>query len=221
MKDPIESRMTLADLMRLVKTGEGTYLEFKRTISSPEKVAREIAAFANTRGGILLVGVDDNKTVTGVHSYYEEEVALSKALDYHCQPPVEAGIEILPYRDREIVIVRIPEAERKPVTVDVDGKRVAFIREKDKSVQASKETAAVLRNSTSSSGITFQYGPNEQRLFRYLSEYDRITVGEFANLVNISQRRASRILVNLVSAGILRIHTHEKQEFFTQTTGPV
>ncbi len=215
MKNPVQSNMTIPDFIRLVKTGEGSYLEFKRTISSPEKVAREIAAFANTRGGILLIGVNDNKSVVGVESFYEEEMALEKALDYYCQPPVDADIEILPYYERELIIVRIPEAERKPVAVDADGKRTVYIRDKDKSVQASKEVAAVLRNSTSSSGIKFEYGPNEQRLFRYLGEYDRITVTEFANLVNISQRRASRVLTNLVSAGVLRLFTHEKQEFFT------
>jgi len=215
MKNPVQSNMTIPDFIRLVKTGEGSYLEFKRTISSPEKVAREIAAFANTRGGILLIGVNDNKSVVGVESFYEEEMALEKALDYYCQPPVDADIEILPYYERELIIVRIPEAERKPVAVDADGKRTVYIRDKDKSVQASKEVAAVLRNSTSSSGIKFEYGPNEQRLFRYLGEYDRITVNEFANLVNISQRRASRVLTNLVSAGVLRLFTHEKQEFFT------
>jgi predicted HTH transcriptional regulator len=215
MKNPVQSNMTIPDFIRLVKTGEGSYLEFKRTISSPEKVAREISAFANTRGGILLIGVNDNKSVVGVESFYEEEMALEKALDYYCQPPVDADIEILPYYERELIIVRIPEAERKPVAVDADGKRTVYIRDKDKSVQASKEVAAVLRNSTSSSGIKFEYGPNEQRLFRYLGEYDRITVTEFANLVNISQRRASRVLTNLVSAGVLRLFTHEKQEFFT------
>ncbi len=207
--------MSIPDFIRLVKTGESGFLEFKRTISSPEKVAREIAAFANTRGGILLIGVNDNKSVIGVESYYEEEMALEKALDYYCQPAVDADIEILPYYERELIIVRIPEAEKKPIYVDADGKRTVYIREKDKSLQASKEVAAVLRNSTSQRGIHFQYGPNEQRLFRYLGEYDRITVSEFANLVNISQRRASRALTNLVSAGILRLFTHEKQEFFT------
>lgn len=215
MKNPVRSNMTIPDFIRLVKTGEGSYLEFKRTISSPEKLAREIAAFANTRGGILLIGVNDNKSVVGVESFYEEEMALEKALDYYCQPPVDADIELLPYYEREIIIVRVHEAERKPVAVDADGKRTVYIRDKDKSVQASKEVASVLRNSTSTSGIKFQYGPNEQRLFRYLAEYDRITVTEFANLVNISQRRASRVLTNLVSAGVLRLFTHEKQEFFT------
>ncbi|MBI3765218.1 MAG: winged helix-turn-helix domain-containing protein, partial [Ignavibacteriales bacterium] len=58
-------------------------------------------------------------------------------------------------------------------------------------------------------------GDHERRLFRYLEQHERITVREFGRLVNISDRRASRILVQLVRAGVVRIHTHEKEEYFT------
>ena len=58
-------------------------------------------------------------------------------------------------------------------------------------------------------------GENERRLFQHLEQHDRITLREFGRLVNISDRRASRILVGLVRAGVIRIHTHEREEFFT------
>ena len=58
-------------------------------------------------------------------------------------------------------------------------------------------------------------GENEKRLFLYLERHERVTVREFGRLVNISDRRASRILVQLVRAGVIRIHTYEKDEFFT------
>ncbi|MCH8495476.1 MAG: ATP-binding protein, partial [Balneolales bacterium] len=74
--------MSVGDLKRLVKTGEGTYLEFKRIISSPEKIARELAAFANTRGGTMLIGVNDDKKIVGVDSYYEQDFLLDKAINY-------------------------------------------------------------------------------------------------------------------------------------------
>jgi predicted HTH transcriptional regulator len=214
---PIPSQMSVGDLKRLVKTGEGTYLEFKRTISSPEKIARELAAFANTRGGIMLIGVDDDKTLLGVESFYEQEYLLDKAINFCCIPPLDVEVETVTYKNRDVIVVRVHEAEIKPVYVEQDDRRYVFIREKDKSMQASREVEQVLRNSTASSGVTFEYGPNEQKLFRYLNEYQRISVKEFSNLVNISHRRASRILVNLVSAGILRLFNHEKSEYFTLT----
>ncbi len=216
-EQPVPSTMSVGALKRLVKTGEGTYLEFKRLISTPEKIARELAAFANTRGGTMLIGVDDDKKLVGIDSYYEQEFLLDKAINYCCTPPLPVEIETVAYKDREIIIVHVKEAETKPIYVEQDGKKSVYIREKDKSVQASREVERVLINATSKSGITFEYGPNEQKLFKYLNEYQRISVREFSNLVNISQRRSSRILVNLVTAGVLRIFNHEKKEYFTLT----
>lgn len=214
---PITSDMSVGALKRLIKTGEGTYLEFKRLISAPEKIARELAAFANTRGGTMLIGVDDDKTMVGIESYYEQEYLLDKAVNYCCIPPLDVKVETVQYKDRDIIVVYVKEADEKPVYVEQEGKKMVYIREKDKSVQASKEVERVLMNSTSTSGIHFEYGPNEQKLFRYLNEYQRITVKEFANLVNISPRRSGRILVNLVTAGVLRLYSHEKKEYFTLT----
>jgi predicted HTH transcriptional regulator len=89
------SDMSPADLRNLIQTGEGTYLEFKKTTPSPEKIAREIAAFANTKGGTILVGVDDYKNITGIRAYYEEEYLLQKAAHECCVPAVPIRIELV------------------------------------------------------------------------------------------------------------------------------
>jgi predicted transcriptional regulator len=60
-----------------------------------------------------------------------------------------------------------------------------------------------------------QYGKNEEMLLKYLEENERVTLMEFKKMVNISRWRASKILVNLISAGVIRNHTHEKMEFYT------
>jgi predicted HTH transcriptional regulator len=212
---PVASKMSLGDLKRLVKTGEGTFLEFKRTISSPEKIARELAAFANTKGGTLLIGVDDDKSLVGVDSYYEQEFLLSQSLNDVCVPALEARVEVVPYHKKEIVLVRVEESDKKPVYVADKGKKTVYVRDRDQSVRASYEKMQLLRKTKRSSGITFEYGPDEQKLFRFLNEYDRITVREFSNLINSGKWKASRILVNLTSLGVLRFFNHEKKEYFS------
>jgi predicted HTH transcriptional regulator len=212
---PVRSPLSLQDLKNLVKTGESLFLEFKRTIPSPEKIAREICAFANSNGGTLIIGVDDDGSLVGVESYYEQHFLLTEATHYLLKPAIEPHVEIVPFKNREIVLVKIEEAEDKPVFVDLGDEWAGFVRVNDKSIKASKEMLQVLKNRTSDEGVTFEFGPNEQKLFRFLNQYERITVNEFSNLVNISYRRASRILVNLVSAGVLNLFTHEKAEFFT------
>ena len=81
---------------------------------------------------------------------------------------------------------------------------------------ASKEVVKILRNERADAPpVRIEFGENEKRLFQYLDAHERITAKEFSNLVNISEHRASRILVGLVRAGVVRIHTLERTDFFT------
>ena len=58
--------MNFHDVNRLIEEGEGFGIEFKRRISSAEKIARTIISFANTKGGTILFGVDDDGSIVGV-----------------------------------------------------------------------------------------------------------------------------------------------------------
>ena len=78
------SSMSKADLINLVERGESSFLEFKQKVASPEKLAREIAAFANSEGGIILVGVGDKGELIGLETYLEEEFWLKQAAEQEC-----------------------------------------------------------------------------------------------------------------------------------------
>ncbi len=212
---PIHSSMSLRDLKNLIRSGEGLTLEFKRAISSPEKIAREIAAFANTHGGHLIIGVDDDHTITGVESYHEQDFYLEQAAYELCTPALVYRMEIIPFFSREILLVYIEEAEKKPVTVRNGAGDAIFVRVDDQSVRASDEMAGVMRAKASDKGITFQYGKNEQKLFRYLNEYPNITVEQYSSLADINRKKASRILVNLTSLGILKLSKKNQTNVFT------
>ncbi len=209
------SDMSPADLRNLIQTGEGTYLEFKKTTPTPEKIAREIAAFANTKGGTILIGVDDYKNVTGISAYFEEEFLLQKAANECCVPPVPIRIELVHSGQMDVMVVKVPEAAEKPVYNKSKKKRLVFVREKDESVLASDEMAEILKQKYSDEGVTFEYGEKEQMLFRYLNEYGEITVLKFSQLVNINSYRASRILINLVSAGVLKLFRRSETDYYT------
>ena len=53
--------MRYRELIELIDEGENIQCEFKRKFSGSEKIAREMLAFANTKGGIILFGIDDDK----------------------------------------------------------------------------------------------------------------------------------------------------------------
>lgn len=214
--------MNFHDVNLLIEEGEGFSIEFKRRISSPEKIARTLLSFANTKGGTILFGVDDDGSIVGVESEKSEIELIGMAGKDFCDPPVETSLTIVPFDGRDVIVCYVPESKAKPHyflgeqdRVNGESTRV-YIRVNDNTIMASKEVVRILQNENPDAPpLKVAIGENEKRLFHYLEQHERITVREFGRLVNISDRRASRTLVQLVRAGVVRIHTHEKEEFFT------
>ncbi|SMO69624.1 AlbA family DNA-binding domain-containing protein [Gracilimonas mengyeensis] len=214
--DTVEvSSMTKTDLKNLIQTGESSFLEFKHSVASPEKIAREMAAFANTKGGTLLIGVEDNGEMLGLEAYHEEEFWINQAARDECIPAIEPEIELLNVGERDILIVKIHEAETKPIYVKGKNHRQVFVRLKDESVVASDELVEVLKQNDSDEGVTFEYGEKEQQLFRFLNEYGEITVERYSLLVSLTTYSAAKILVNLVSAGVLDLFEKDGVAHYT------
>ena len=210
--------MKFHELTAYIDEGEGLTVEFKRKVSTPEKIAREMIAFANTRGGVIIFGIDDDKSLVGVESEKAEIEDISFAAGHLCDPPVEHAVHIFGIDGHDVICAVIAESEQKPhFLVDDSDEQKSFVRVGENSVQASREMIRVLRHQYGESEpVRLIYGEAEKRLFSYLDSNERITVKEYARLINVSERRASRLLVRLVRAGALAIHTHERTDYFTQ-----
>ena len=213
--------MDVAELKTLISEGENFKIEFKRQFSSVEKIAKELIAFANTKGGMILFGVDDDGTIYGVPSEKSEIDLIREAAKDYCEPPIDPIVQVIELNRKDVVVAIVEESRIKPHRLqdfrDVLSRDArVYIRINDKSVIASREVVKILESENpDSEPLSVIIGENERRLFKYLEEKERITVRDYAKHVNISERRASRILVNLVRAGVIRIHTEERFEYFT------
>jgi predicted HTH transcriptional regulator len=215
--------MRRKELLELIEEGENLHCEFKRKFSSPEKIAREMLAFANTKGGYILFGVDDNKEIIGVESEKAEAELIKDAATTFCEPPVEYRLNYIDVEGKEIVIAEIPGSDKKPhrlqdyLKIFEISKAVVMIRVNDKSIRASKEMVRIMKADADNLYLTkYSIGPNEKRVFDYLNNNETISVKQLSELVNVSERRASRTLVKLVRAKLLAIHTKDNgEEFFT------
>ena len=115
-------------LANLIALGEGFTTEFKR--SMPSDLGKEICAFANATGGVILVGVDDAGTVVGVgdHNRVKSQVqSIARSAD----PPVAVEVE----SDGNVLRVTVPEQHGKPYSF---GGRF-YIREGANSQQLSRD----------------------------------------------------------------------------------
>ncbi|MEZ4700293.1 MAG: ATP-binding protein [Rhodothermales bacterium] len=211
--------MTIDELGRLVALGESATLEFKTRVPRPERIAKEVIAFANTHGGRLLLGVDDDGSLRGVRDSEEEEFALREALEEYCAPAVAYSIERISLnKKRNVILVSIPQSELRPhylIDPAQPDVKTAYVRIEDMSVEASKESVRLMRAKNNGENVMFEFGDKEKVLMRYLENYGRITVAQFANLVNIPKKRASQTLVLMARANVLRLHAHPESDYFT------
>jgi predicted HTH transcriptional regulator len=202
-------------LKQMILQGEGPTLDFKKTINSAPKIAKTLAAFANTKGGRLLIGVRDNGTITGV-AVEEDLYMIESAANFFCKPVVNYAPYVHKYNNCRVLEIFIPESSQKPhAAKDENGKWWVYIRVNDQSVLASKIIVDVLRKESAEEGAKIAYTSKESALLQYLGEHKRITLKEYCKLINISRRRAMRILVDLIHAGVIRVHHTEKTEFYT------
>ncbi len=58
--------MDIAYIRQLIAQGENTNIEFKSANLRPQALAREIVAFANASGGVILIGVEDDAQMSGL-----------------------------------------------------------------------------------------------------------------------------------------------------------
>ena len=211
--------MNRKQLINLIENGENLNVEFKQRFSDYEKISKEIIAFANTNGGYIIFGIDDNGKTYGVESEKEIVELVKETINNYCEPKIEYDISYIELDHKEIVVLELPESNNKPHRIqdyknqlDLNTAQV-YIRVNDKSVPASKEMIKLLQTASNEQKLSkYSIGKNEKLVFEFLKNNDFITSKELSKLANISSRRASRTLINLVRANILAIHTKDNGE---------
>jgi len=204
------------NIRKLILEGEGVTQDFKKRITSCEKIARTMVSFANNKGGRLLVGISDDGTISGLKSEDEEKYMITRAAHFFCKPALEPLFEEIYIDDKVVLVAEIKKSEIKPhYALGEDKKWWVYIRVNDKSVLASKIVIDVLKREKNEHGVFLEYSSKEKALLEYLDKNERITSKEYSLMLNLSRRITHRILVNLVLSGVIKLHTTEKEEYYT------
>jgi predicted HTH transcriptional regulator len=211
--------VSLQDIKKLVRQGEGQQIEFKRKVAHPEKIVREIVAFANSDGGHLLVGIGDDGSMPGLKFPEEHDYLLQKAIDELCRPALDFKSEIVSISDDlGVLYYFIKPSRRRPHYALADSTQAygkAYVRVGDKSIQASDEMRQILKRSRRTKDIKFTYGDNEKKLMEHFRFNSTITLTEFVTIAKIPMIVASRTLIRLCLANVLAIQPLEKGDVFT------
>jgi len=130
-------------IKELIRSQEGLHLDFKQGITNQTKIAKTMVAFANTKGGKLIIGISDHRKIIGIDAD-EEVFMIEEANKNFITPQLNLEFEIyeVHYIDDEklpeelnILVVTINESSLKPhYHIDANQNKTAYYREKDRSL---------------------------------------------------------------------------------------
>ena len=137
--------MLKAELLQTIAHGENSGVEFKRDDLRPEQLAREIVALANLEGGKLLLGVEDDGTISGVQRGDLETWVMDTVFGRYVHPLILPYYEEVALDDgKRVAVVSITQGAYKPYVVRHNDREDVYVRVGSTSRRATREQQARL-----------------------------------------------------------------------------
>lgn len=138
--------MTTDLLYTILANGENSGVEFKNDADHPESIAKEIASLANLRGGVILLGVDDDGRVVGLgRDRREVEEWVMNICRNNLQPSLIPYWEVVATAEGLVGVISIPDhAPDKPYKARRGSAWITFSRVGSTSREATREEEARL-----------------------------------------------------------------------------
>ena len=115
--------MNALELLDIISKGETSQVQFKANVTNEQSIAQEMVAFANTKGGTILIGVDDKTwDIIGLADDDLRRLTnlLVNASSQHVKEPIFIETDTIEYEGKKVLIVNVPEGIAKPYK-DNDG----------------------------------------------------------------------------------------------------
>lgn len=190
-------------LHQLILMGEGETLDFKYSISDPRKIAITLSAFANTRGGTLLIGIRDNGTVAG-SNYQEDAHMLHAAAELYCRPHIDFSLNTWKASGKYVLEAIIQQSAHRPVMAEaVQGEWRAYMRRNDENFPAPGVFIQFWKMEETPIEERYNHSPREQKVFELLNEGRNLSVSQLARAVDVHPKEMSTLLAKLLRWGLI------------------
>lgn len=137
--------MLKSELLEIIANGENSGVEFKRDDLRPEQLAKEIVALANFQGGKLLLGVEDDGSISGIQRDGLETWVMDTVFGRYVHPMILPFYEEVEFDGgKRVAVVSLTQGTAKPYVVRKDNREEIFVRVGSTSRLASREQQARL-----------------------------------------------------------------------------
>lgn len=214
----------MPDIPKILTLPEGKTVEFKRDLSSLKPILKTLVAFANTAGGTLVIGKEDDGTIVGVDDVFEAEERLANTISDNICPTLMPEIEVISHESKSLLAVSVAHW-RGPFYLKAKGpEQGVYIRLGSTNRVASPELLAELKRSMSN--LSFDQmacpdvaanGLDEKRMEKAFSSVGKkLTEADLITLGILVPHSGQLVCSN--GGLILFGQDHLRQRYFPNTT---
>lgn len=192
-------------IRKLIAEGEHQQLDFKFGINDSRKIARTLAAFANTDGGRLLIGVKDNGSIAGVRSE-EEFYMVQAASEMYTRPVVPFEVKEWTVNQKRVLEIIVPAGKGTLHSAPVEKEDyLIYIRVKDENYPVNSVWLKAYKWKNLKTGTFIKFTESEKFLLTYLETETTITQSKYCKLAKINSKTAENSIAGFVAIGMISI----------------
>lgn len=137
--------MLKTELLEIIANGENSGVEFKREDLRPEQLAKEIVALVNFQGGMVLLGVEDDGTISGILRDDLETWVMDTVFGRYVHPLILPFYQEVVFDDgRRVAVISFTQGTAKPYVLRHNNREEIYIRVGSTSRLATREQQARL-----------------------------------------------------------------------------
>jgi ATP-dependent DNA helicase RecG len=133
------------DITTLTKLPEGQALEFKRDTSSLDSILKAVIGFANSAGGIILIGVEDNGSIVGLPETAKAQEQVANAIAHRIKPQLLPEFSIVEVQQKSVLVIQVEHIPAPFYLTNKGEEQGVFIRLGNSTRLATKETIAEMK----------------------------------------------------------------------------
>ena len=209
-----------AELLKRIAKGENSHTEFRRELPDDDTLARTLCAFANTRGGWLIVGVNEEGRLCGCPDPKDVMSRIRLVAEEDLKPPLNLALTSVRSAARFLVAVQVKNSFDRPHSIPcAKRKREIIVRVGTTNHVAEGGSLNALRSHRT------QGQPNgalESKILAWIAQHERdakdlaggVSPELFCKAANVGLRRGSKAFINLECAGLLIAQGERSHRFY-------
>jgi predicted HTH transcriptional regulator len=206
-------------LTQLIAEGEHQTQDFKFAIDDQKKIARTLAAFGNTDGGRLLIGVKDNGKIAGCHPE-EEYHMIEGAAQMYVKPPISFESQVHQEGFRRVLEVIVQGNPKRPYkALDEEGRSRSYFRRADHTTLVNKILYRVWQHQERNTARPETFGDEELQLLKTLNSEEGMTLSQLYRKSELQMKQVDHWLALFVCWNLVEMKIEEtKTTYFAIET---